>query len=135
MREKEFETQFEKLAALHNMKYFKIPDVHGALYAAQKHVPAAKRPFDGILVTENKIFLIELKVGSARPKVHQSESLEAANIIHKDCGYVVRKLTDKYRIEKWRIGVCGIKKVSEKENVCYECKRITELFNFFGGAE
>lgn len=117
--ERDFEKEFERLAPLSGMKYFKIPDF---IHAKGNKIIAHKRFCDGILITPSQNFCLEFKYQYGKLKEHQEKAMQEVNAINMSY-YVVRKNVlkkgDIYTIE-------GL-----FEAFLYTVGKIEDLFLFF----
>jgi len=71
MKEAEFAKEFQLVAQSCGCVWVKIPDA--ILTAETRFRPERKRPADGVLIMQNGVMLIELKIGSGPAKPHQLE--------------------------------------------------------------
>jgi hypothetical protein len=77
-----FRQYLELVAQLEGKRYTQIPDVSKAAYAINKHVPAVKRPCDGVLDTLYGMAWLELKIQNTKLSEHQITHLQRARKLH-----------------------------------------------------
>jgi hypothetical protein len=129
MKEKDFEREFSKVAALNGMKFVKIPDAiktaasliqSGSGFTMVEH----KRPADGVLVTQFGLVLVELKVQSGQAKDHQIKNCLSCNLVRPG-SYVFVRAKDTKRGVRYTIETANAKLGLE---VVETCQTWAELF-------
>ena len=93
--EQAFQQHLELVAQAAGYRYTQIPDVAKANYAINKHVPAVKRPCDGVLDTSFGMAWIELKIQNTKLSEHQIRHLREARQIHGNAWVLRAKHTQK----------------------------------------
>jgi len=93
--EQAFQQHLELVAQAAGYRYTQIPDVAKANYAINKHVPAVKRPCDGILSTPAGMCWLELKIQNTKLSEHQIAHLQRECRMHGNAWVLRAKHTQK----------------------------------------
>ena len=117
-KEAKFEQDLKAIAPLFDCLYFKIPDV----IPTKGKIVALKRPFDSIIVTALKNYLVECKIDYAALKPHQKANMLNINKLNSSF-VVLRKIFLKSKI-KYRI---------EINNETFETSVIADIFKLLNG--
>ena len=117
-KEAKFEQDLKAIAPLFNCLYIKIPDV----IPTKDKIVALKRPFDSIIVTALKNYLVECKIDYASLKPHQKANMLNINKLNSSF-VVLRKIFLKNKI-KYRI---------EINNETFETSVIADIFKLLNG--
>ena len=102
--EKAFERYFAQLCATQGCVYMKIGDIiptkaRIALMKQRGYSDEAKKPFDGILVTPNGNYCIEMKYNYNSLEQHQADNQSRINKINGSF-FVIRNRGDFYYLEQ-----------------------------------
>ena len=120
MLEKDFETSIATVSQLMGCKYFKIPDTKMLNAGNRYYNREQKRPFDAVLITPYKTYVIEAKIQYGALKPHQLVNIELSNKINPNTGYVVRWFPKFIRIDYHENGsITKIKVADIKELITY----------------
>jgi len=119
--ERDFEAELTRIASLYGCLYLKIPDVVPIKRGGFMPV-AHKRFCDGVLVTPQKNYLIEAKVGYNALLPHQLATQSKVNAINGSC----------YALRKKDLKNGTIYTVEQPEKVVkFKTDKIEKLFAFF----